>query len=100
MMTGLMSVLQAETTSAQRGAVFAGVGLISAVGQIAGILLSGFADAGLGLVSLLEVQGGLYLAAGVIAFVMLPRRQSALAGGEARDDSRVVSAEEEGGAGA
>lgn len=100
MMTGLMSVLQAETTNTQRGAVFAAVGLISAIGQIAGILLSGFADAGVGLMPLLQVQGGLYLAAGVIAFVMIPRHQRALAGGEAGDDSRVVGAGDEGVAGA
>lgn len=100
MMTGLMSVLQAETTSAQRGAVFAGVGLISAIGQIAGILLSGFADAGLGLVMMLEVQGGLYLVAGVIAFVMLPRRPRAFTANEGGADSRALGAEEEGGSGA
>ena len=100
MMTGLMSVLQAETTNTQRGAVFAAVGLISAIGQIAGILLSGFADAGLGLVSLLEVQGGLYLAAGVIAFVMLPRHPKTVAGSDASDDSVVASAADEGESGA
>ncbi len=76
MTTGLISSLQQESAPTRRGAVFAAVGLISALGQGAGILLSGLADGPIGLVPLLELQGGLYLAAGVIAWLWLPRAVS------------------------
>lgn len=73
MIAGLISVLQEESAPAQRGAVFAAVGLVGALGQAAGILLGGVSDGPIGLVPLLEVQGGLYLFAGVIALLWLPR---------------------------
>jgi Na+/melibiose symporter and related transporters len=71
--TGLISTLQRETTPAQRGAVFAAIGLFSAVGQAIGILAAGLVDGPVGLIPLLEVQGCLYLATGVVAAVWLPR---------------------------
>lgn len=74
MVAGLMSVLQEESTAHQRGAVFAAVGLVGALGQGAGILLGGLADGPIGLTPLLEVQGFLYLLAGVVAVLWLPRR--------------------------
>ncbi|KRA24465.1 hypothetical protein ASD65_08550 [Microbacterium sp. Root61] len=77
MVAGLMSTLQSEAKDAQRAGVFAAVGLVSAVGQAAGILLGGLADGGIGLTPLLEVQGVLYLAAGLIAYLFLPRHREA-----------------------
>ncbi len=73
MFAGLMSVLQEQTEPRQRGAVFAAVGLISALGQAGGILLGALSDGPLGLLPLLEVQGCLYLLSGVIALLWLPR---------------------------
>lgn len=73
MIAGLMSVLQEESQPHQRGAVFAAVGLVSAVGQAAGILLGALSDGAIGLLPLLEVQGCLYLLSGVIALLWLPR---------------------------
>lgn len=70
---GMISVLQQESTGSQRGAVFAALGLLSAVGQAVGILLAGLVDGPVGLLPLLEVQGCLYLAAGVVAALWLPR---------------------------
>ena len=58
MIAGLISVLQEESEPAQRGAVFAAVGLVGALGQAAGILLGGLADGLVGLLPLLELQGG------------------------------------------
>jgi MFS family permease len=73
MVAGLISVLQQESAPAHRGAVFAAVGLVTAVGQGAGILLAGLADGPVGLVPLLQLQGCLYLGAGVIAWLWMPR---------------------------
>ncbi|HWI30092.1 MAG TPA: MFS transporter [Microbacterium sp.] len=77
MIAGLISVLQEESTAGQRGAVFAAIGLVGALGQAAGILLAGFSDGPIGLVPLLEVQGGLYVVAGAIALLWLPHPATA-----------------------
>lgn len=73
MIAGLMSVLQEQSEPRQRGAVFAAVGLVSAVGQALGILLGALSDGAIGLLPLLEAQGCLYLLSGVIALLWLPR---------------------------
>ncbi len=73
MVTGLQTVLQREAAERDRGAVFAAVGLVGAVGQGVGILIAGTADGPVGLLPLLEVQGSLYVLAGVWALLMLPR---------------------------
>lgn len=73
MIAGLMSVLQEHSDPWQRGAVFAAVGLVSALGQAAGILLGALSDGPIGLLPLLELQGCLYLLSGVIALLWLPR---------------------------
>ena len=73
MIAGLMSVLQEHSDPWQRGAVFAAVGLMSALGQAAGILLGALSDGPIGLLPLLELQGCLYLLSGVIALLWLPR---------------------------
>ncbi|MGU3645800.1 MFS transporter [Microbacterium sp. C23T] len=73
MIAGLMSVLQEHSAPWQRGAVFAAVGLVSALGQAAGILLGALSDGPIGLLPLLELQGCLYLLSGVIALLWLPR---------------------------
>ncbi|HEX5858389.1 MAG TPA: MFS transporter [Microbacterium sp.] len=76
MIAGLVSVLQEESDPAQRGAVFAAVGLVGALGQAAGIVLGGLADTTVGLLPLLELQGALYLLGGVFAVLWLPRPRS------------------------
>ncbi|WP_349428057.1 MFS transporter [Microbacterium sp. LWS13-1.2] len=73
MIAGLMSVLQEQSEPRQRGAVFAAVGLVSAVGQALGILPGALSDGAIGLLPLLEAQGCLYLLSGVIALLWLPR---------------------------
>ncbi|MEV5068666.1 MFS transporter [Microbacterium sp. LMI12-1-1.1] len=73
MIAGLMSVLQEQSEPRQRGAVFAAVGLVGAVGQALGILLGALSDGAIGLLPLLEAQGCLYLLSGVIALLWLPR---------------------------
>ncbi|MCH1882767.1 MFS transporter [Agrococcus sp. ARC_14] len=87
MFAGLMSVLQQESEPRQRGAVFAAVGLASAVGQGLGILLGALSDTAFGLLPLLQVQGCLYLLGGLIALLWLPR---ALGSARARDADAVA----------
>lgn len=89
MVAGLITVLQEESSPHQRGAVFAAIGLLGALGQGAGILLGGLADGPIGLIPLLELQGCLYLLAGVIALVWLPRPATGSAHDEARLDQHV-----------
>lgn len=72
MLAGLISVLQGSEPR-RRGAVFAAVGLVGAAGQGAGILLGALSDTTIGLLPLLQVQGGLYLLGGAIALLWLPR---------------------------
>ena len=86
MVAGLMSTLQEHSEPRQRGAVFAAVGLFSALGQAAGILLGALADGPLGLLPLLEIQGGLYLLSGVVALLWLPRDAAPSAPADAQAD--------------
>ena len=65
--TGLISAVQTGTDDDSRGRVFGAFGLIGNVGQAAGMLAAGLLAAPLGLLSILDAQGVLYLAAGAIA---------------------------------
>ncbi|MDL9980601.1 MFS transporter [Microbacterium sp. ASV49] len=71
MMTGVMSVMQTATAPRERGAAFAAVGLIAAIGQAGGILLAGLAGNPTLLSPLLDLQAALYLAAGVVGLVWM-----------------------------
>lgn len=71
--TGLISTLQQESAARQRGAVFAAIGMLSAAGQAVGILAAGLVDGPVALTPLLQVQGCLYLASGIVAAIWLPR---------------------------
>ncbi|PVW04793.1 hypothetical protein DEA06_08445 [Microbacterium sp. Gd 4-13] len=64
--TAFVSALQAESAPEQRAAVFAGMGLLFAVGQAIGLLLGGLADSGVPLLVLLQVQGCVYVVAGAV----------------------------------
>ena len=63
MVTAFISILQSESTPAQRPAVFAALGVVMAIGQGVGLLFGGLVDAGVPLLLLLQVQGALYLVA-------------------------------------
>ncbi|MGA0566089.1 MFS transporter [Rathayibacter sp. KR2-224] len=64
--TGYISLIQ--TAAGDRGSAFAAFGLVNAVGQGIGLLAAGLVQPGAGLLALLEVQGVLYLLAGVVMF--------------------------------
>jgi len=65
--TGLISALQIDTDDTNRGRVFGAFGLISNLGQAVGMLAAGLLATPLGLLSILNTQAVLYLAAGGIA---------------------------------
>lgn len=73
MVTAFVSALQAESAPEQRAAVFAGMGLLFAVGQAIGLLLGGLADSEVPLLVLLQVQGCVYVVAGVVGLFSLRR---------------------------
>lgn len=75
--TGYISLIQ--TTAHDRGSAFAAYGLVNAVGQGLGLVAAGVVQPASGLLPLLEVQGCLYLLAGI---VMIGRRGSERRGSE------------------
>jgi predicted MFS family arabinose efflux permease len=77
--TGYISVIQ--TTAHDRGSAFAAYGLVNAVGQGLGLVAAGALQPASGLLPLLEVQGCLYLLAGI---VMIGRRGRRSAGSPER----------------
>lgn len=65
--TGLISALQLDTHDTNRGRVIGAFGLTSNLGQAVGMVAAGLLAAPLGLLSILNTQAVLYLAAGGIA---------------------------------
>lgn len=73
--TGLISALQTDTDDTNRGRVFGAFGLTGNLGQAVGMLAAGLLAAPLGLLSILNTQAVLYLAAGgIAAWSMTDRR--------------------------
>jgi predicted MFS family arabinose efflux permease len=70
---GLTSLLQQSAADGQLGSVFAALGLGQALGQGVGLLAGGLLQDVVGTLPLMEVQAGLYLAAALLALVLLPR---------------------------
>jgi MFS family permease len=71
--TGLISYLQLAAGKHERGRVFGAYTLVSNAGQGAGMLAAGLLAAPLGLMTLLNAQGGLYLLGGALAALTLAR---------------------------
>ncbi|GAA4684490.1 MFS transporter [Frondihabitans cladoniiphilus] len=83
---GLTSLLQQASDDNERGSVFTALGLVVAVGQAVGMLGAGLLTGPVGVLPLLEVQGGLYAVAAVLAVVLLPRATASARGGATRRD--------------
>ena len=79
LMTGLISTLQQATAEGQRGTVFAMAGVAASVGEAIGMLAGGILGDPLGVVTILNAQGALYLAAGVLAAAWLAGDRTARA---------------------
>jgi MFS family permease len=68
---GLVSMLQLASNEDLRGSVFAALGLVMALGQATGLLIAGALQKKIGTVPLLELQGGMYLLAAGLAYLLL-----------------------------
>jgi hypothetical protein len=64
LMTGLVSELQEASDDGRRGRAFTVVGVVAAAGQALGMLFGGVLGDPLGVVTVLNAQAALYLAAG------------------------------------
>jgi MFS family permease len=65
--TGIVSSLQLATTDRERGRAFSALGSAGNIGQAIGMLAAGLLAAPLGLMTLLNTQAALYVAAGAVA---------------------------------
>lgn len=77
LVTGVISSLQAAGDDAERGSIFTMLGLLSALGQVSGMLAAGMLEAPFGIVPLLEIQGCVYLAAGLLGLWLTPHEKPA-----------------------
>jgi MFS family permease len=71
LMTGLISALQQSAAEGQRGKAFAIAGVAASAGQAIGMVAGGLLGDPLGVVTILDAQGALYLVAGLLAMVWL-----------------------------
>jgi MFS family permease len=79
METGLISLLQVSSAPAERGRVFGALTFVSSAGQAVGMLAAGILAGPIGLMPMLNAQGCLYLAAGLLAMrTLVPRRSANL----------------------
>jgi MFS family permease len=79
METGLISLLQVSSAEAERGRVFGALTFVSSAGQAIGMLAAGVLAGPIGLMPMLNAQGCLYLAAGLLAMrALVPRRSANL----------------------
>jgi MFS family permease len=73
METGLISYLQSAGGDGERGRMFGAYGVVENAGQAVGIVAAGMLTAPLGLMTLLNAQGALCLAAGALAVMLMMR---------------------------
>lgn len=74
MVTGLVSLLQQESTDRARGRVFGVFGAVYDGGSAVGMIAAGLLAERVGVMPMLNVQAVLYLTAGAVAFVLLRSR--------------------------
>jgi len=74
-LTGEQTLLQQTSPDAYRGRVFGALGTLMALFGVVGILLAGTLTDHLGVVTVLNIQGGGYVLAGVLLLLLLPRGQ-------------------------
>jgi MFS family permease len=87
--TGLVSLFQLAVPDGSRGRIFGALGMVSSSGQAIGMLAAGILTPQLGLMTLLNAQGLLYLVAGALAARFLAGTDAARA--VSRPSRRVAS---------
>jgi MFS family permease len=75
-LTSVTTLLQTSVSDEYRGRVFGAFGTTLAVFQLLGSAIAGVLGEYLGIVTVLNIQGGLYILAGVLGLVLLERRGS------------------------
>jgi len=103
MMMGMQSLLQATAPGAYLGRVFGVVGALTGLLGLIGTLTAGFVTDHIGVVTTLNIQGGGYVVAGLLALTLLPHRRpevkpdtdtaAVAADTESTDACEVVAAE-------
>jgi hypothetical protein len=72
MLTGMQSVLQAHAPDAYRGRVFGALGAIMGLLRLIGVVIAGLVTTDANLITVLTIQGFGYVAAGLLAILLLP----------------------------
>jgi hypothetical protein len=93
-MAGAMTLIQRDTAGSHRGRVFGALGAVEGVAIVAGTVAAGFLGQAVGIIPVLAVQGGGYVAAGLLVVVALrheaPGRQRRKPGAQARQPDPQV----------
>jgi Na+/melibiose symporter-like transporter len=75
-LAGAMTLLQRETVDSHRGRVFGALGAVEGVAIVAGTIAAGFLGQTVGIIPILAVQGGGYVAAGLLVVIALRHEAS------------------------
>jgi Na+/melibiose symporter-like transporter len=70
-LAGAMTLLQRDTADSHRGRVFGALGAVEAVALVAGTFAAGYLGQAIGIIPVIAVQGGGFLAAGLLVLVTL-----------------------------
>lgn len=90
--TGMLTLVQTYVENAYLGRIFALVGVVQALMMLGGIALAGFYGDQLGVITLLNGQGGMYICAGLVAIAFLWRLRVVSASG-ATPSAQAAAAE-------
>ncbi|HEY7093887.1 MAG TPA: hypothetical protein VH393_11945, partial [Ktedonobacterales bacterium] len=82
-MTGMQSLLQARAPDAYRGRVFGALGAIMGLLRLIGVVIAGLVTTDANLITVLNIQGFGYVAAGLLAILLLPAQRPAQAPAQA-----------------
>jgi Na+/melibiose symporter-like transporter len=86
-MAGAMTLIQRDTVGSHRGRVFGALGAVEGIAIVAGTVAAGFLGQAVGIIPVLAVQGGGYLAAGLLVVVAM--RHEAPGSQRRKADSQV-----------
>ena len=94
-MAGAMTLIQRDTAGSHRGRVFGALGAVEGIAIVAGTVAAGFLGQAVGIIPILAVQGGGYVAAGLLVVVALrheaPGRERRKADPQARQPGPQVA---------